>query len=76
MAISGSEVPANAVPGVGARHMTQEHGQSKSPWIAALSGGATGRKRSAGGGRLRALLCRGPVGHLASRTRDVGKFPV
>ena len=61
--ISRSEVPTEAVPGVGATRMTQEHGPSKSSWIAALSGDATGSKRFGGGGRLRALLGSGPVGN-------------
>jgi hypothetical protein len=64
---SGSEVPPEAVPGVGAKRMTQEHGQSKSPWIAALSCDAIGSKRSGGGGRPCALLCRGPVGNWRVR---------
>src|SRR5262247_2954549 len=42
--ISGSEVPAEAMPGVGAGHTTQERGPSKKPRIAASSSGAAGRK--------------------------------
>ena len=34
--ISASEIPADAVPGVGSGNSTQERGQSKRPWIAAL----------------------------------------
>ena len=34
--ISASEIPADAVPGVGSGNSTQERGQNKRPWIAAL----------------------------------------
>jgi hypothetical protein len=34
--ISVSEVPAEAVPGIGAGNSTQERGQNKRPWIDAL----------------------------------------
>jgi hypothetical protein len=60
--ISGSEVPAEAMPGVGAGHTTQERGHSKKPRIAASSSGAAGRKRSSRGGRPRALLSVGNAG--------------
>src|ERR671914_583500 len=54
--ISASEVPAEAMPGVGAGHTTQERGHSTKPRIAALSSGAARRKRPSRGGRPRAQL--------------------
>ena len=62
MDISVSEVPADAVPGVGAGRITQERGQSKRPRIAAESSGVGGPKKSNGGGRPRALLSVGRAG--------------
>src|SRR4029450_7469134 len=73
--ISASEVPADAVPGVGAGHITQERGHSKRPWTAARSSGAAGRKRSGGGGRHSALLSEGNVRKAVSRDWEVGEFP-
>ena len=59
---SGSEVPAEAVPGVGAGPTTQARGHSTKPRIAASSSGAAGRKRSSRGGRPRALRRVGNAG--------------
>ena len=56
MDISGSEVPAHAVPGVGAGHTTHERGLSIKPRTAAVCSGAAGSKRLRGGGRPRAVL--------------------
>jgi hypothetical protein len=36
MDISESEVPAEAVPGVGTGNSTEEQGHSKRPWIVVL----------------------------------------
>jgi hypothetical protein len=54
--ISGSEVPAEAVPGVGAGCITQERGQSKRLRIVAQSSGAAKFKRLGRGGRPRTQL--------------------
>jgi len=54
--ISASEIPADAVPGVGSRHGTLERSQSKRLRIAAWSSGASVLKRGVGGGRPRTLL--------------------
>jgi hypothetical protein len=70
--ISASEVPAEAMPGVGTRSSTQERGQNKSPRTAATSRSAAGHKRPGRGGRPRAPLRRGYVGNPASRGRNVG----
>ena len=56
MDISASEVPTDAVPGVGAGHTTQERGPSTTPRTAAVCSGAAWPKRLGGGGRPRAVL--------------------
>ena len=56
MDISGSEVPAHAVPGVGAGHTTHERGPSTKPRTAAVCSGAAWSKRPGGGERPRAVL--------------------
>ena len=54
--ISASEIPTEAVPGVGSGRGTQERGQSKRPRIAAgRAATPVGSKRSTGGGRPRAV---------------------
>lgn len=54
--ISASEIPTEAVPGVGSGQGTQERGQSKRPRIAAgRAATPVGSKRSTGGGRPRAV---------------------
>jgi hypothetical protein len=60
--ISESEVPAEAVPGVGSGRGTQERGCSKRPRIAAESSGAGVLKRHIRGGRPRAWLRVGDAG--------------
>jgi hypothetical protein len=60
--ISESEVPAEAVPGVGSGRGTQERGYSKRPRIAASSSGAGVLKRHLRGGRPRAGLGVGDAG--------------
>src|SRR3954451_6449790 len=53
---SASEIPTEAVPGVGSGRSTQERGQSKRPRIAAgRAATPVGSKRSTGGGRPRAV---------------------
>jgi hypothetical protein len=54
--ISASEIPADAVPGVGSGNSTQKRGQNKRPRIAAKCSGAGVLKRCIGGGRPRTLL--------------------
>lgn len=56
MDISESEVPAHAVPGVGAGHTTHERGLSTKPRTAAVCSGAAWPKRPGGGERPRAVL--------------------
>ena len=56
MDISRSEVPAHAVPGVGAGHTTHERGLSIKPRTAAMCSGAAESKRLRGGGRPCAVL--------------------
>lgn len=68
---SGSAVPAEAVPGVGAGRITQERGQNKRPRIAAGSRGAAGHNRPGGGGRPRALL---RVGNAEKRRVGTGRL--
>src|SRR3954447_24803091 len=54
--ISASEIPTEAVPGVGSGRGTQERGQSKRPRIAAgRAVTPVGSKRPTGGGRPRAV---------------------
>ena len=54
--ISASEIPTEAVPGVGSGRGTQERGQSKRPRIAAgRAATPVGSKRPTGGGRPRAV---------------------
>lgn len=54
--ISASEIPTEAVPGVGSGQGTQERGQSKRPRIAAgRAATPVGSKRPTGGGRPRAV---------------------
>ena len=67
---SASEVPAEAVPGVGAGCSPQERGPNKRPRLVAGSCGAAGRKRSDGGGRPRAWL---QVGGGAKRRVRAGR---
>ena len=67
MDISESEVPTDAVPGVGAGHTTHERGASTTPRTAAVCRGAAGPKRPGGGERPCALL---PVGN--AETQRVG----
>ena len=66
MDISESEVPTDAVPGVGAGHTTHERGLSTKPRTAAVCSGAAGSKRPGGGGRPRAVL---HVGNAARQRR-------
>jgi hypothetical protein len=54
--ISESEVPAHAVPGVGAGHTTHERGPSPKPRTAAVCSGAAWSKRPGRGERPRAVL--------------------
>lgn len=56
MDISGSEVPTDAVPGVGAGHTTHERGPSTKPRTAAVCSGAAWPKRPGRGERPRAVL--------------------
>ena len=58
--VGASEIPFEAVPGVGSGRGTQERGQSKRPRIAAgRAATQVGSRRSTGGGRPRAVWQRG-----------------
>lgn len=60
--LGARDLPAEAVPGVGAGHTPHERGQRQRPRSAAGSRGAGGLKRAEGGGRRRAALRQGSVG--------------
>jgi hypothetical protein len=53
---SGSAVPAQAVPGVGAGRTPHARGLRRTPRTAAVGSGAAGSTRRRGGGRPRAVL--------------------
>jgi hypothetical protein len=74
---SASEVPTDAVPGVGAGHTTHERGLSTTPRTAAVCSGAAWPKRPGGGERPRTVLHVGNVetqrvgpGQLESALRE------
>src|SRR5215470_6693239 len=71
MDISESEVPTDAVPGVGAGHTTHERGPSTKPRTAAVCSGAAWPKRPGGGERPRAVL---HVGNAATQRVGPGQL--
>jgi len=74
--ISESEVPVDAVPGIGVGDSTIERSQNKRLRIMALSHGVVLLKRQGGQGRTRALLSWDEHVEAESRGQIVGKFPM
>ena len=74
MDISGSEVPAEVLPGVGAGYRTQERRQNKRRRSVAVCNDAAWPKRQGRGGRPRTQLSVGECPEAVSKCRSVGQF--